>query len=98
MNGKMPSQTIRPARSSLNPRWTNVFRKLPACDVPLASECLTHPGHRIRRPAPVSARVSEERHEIARRRKADAQDERILRRVDQLVQPGRIEPVFQADA
>ena len=38
-----PSHTIRPDSSSLNPRWRNVRTKLPACEMPWATTCVTFP-------------------------------------------------------
>ena len=48
--------------------------------------------------ARVGRRVAEEVDDVARRGEADAQDERILGRVDELVEARRIETVREADA
>ena len=54
-------------------------------------------GDRVGHAAAVARGVTEERHDVARRGKSDAEHQRILRRVDELVQPRRIEPVPQTE-
>ena len=53
-------------------------------------------GDRIRRALRVGGGAAEERRDVARRRQADAEHQRILRGVGELVEPRRIEAALQA--
>ena len=97
MFGLLPSHTMRPVSSWLNPSRMNARRNVPDCELPSEIAQRTTPATGFGVPAVVRSLVAEERIDIARGREPDAEHERILRRVLQLVQQRGIEAVLQAD-
>src|SRR5262252_8849697 len=79
--GSTPSNTRRPARSSLNPRYTRSRSTRPLCEMPKPSAWRT-------RGCPCGASglslVAQKRNDVADRRKADTHHDRIARAVDEL--------------
>ena len=63
-----------------------------------ADRVIDRAGDGIRRAGGVRLRVTEERHDVARRGEADAEHQRVSRRVDKLVEAAGAETVLQADA
>ena len=97
MCGLLPSQTMRPFSSWLNPSWMNARRNVPDCELPSEIAPANSAGHRIRRAGVVLLLVAEKRIDVARGGEPDAQHQRILRGVLQFVEQRRIEAVLHAD-
>ena len=98
MFGLLPSHTMRPASSWLNPSLMNARRKVPDCELPSEIRPAHRSRDRIRRARVILLFVAEKRVEVARGGEPDAEHERILHGVLQLVEQRRIETALQADA
>ena len=68
--------------------------KLPDCESPIAMAWSIAPGDRVRRAGGVRRGVAEERDDVARRGQADAEHQRVLGRVGELVEPAGSKPSF----
>ena len=98
MFGLLPSHTMRPVSSWLNPSLMNARRNVPDCELPSEIAQRTMPATGFGVPASSALFVAEERVEIAGGREPDAEHERILHGVLQFVEQRRIETALQADA
>src|SRR5215475_14952736 len=87
--GRIPSNTWRPARSWLNPRYTRSRSTRPLCEMP--KPCLPDTRAPLRRQRIVRRVVAQERDDVADRGKADAHDDRIAGAVNELVDRAAIE-------
>ena len=98
IRGKAPSHTMRFCRSLVEPEMDERADEVAGLRVAHADGVIDRAGDGIRRAGAIRLRVPEERHDVARRGEADAEHQRISRRVDKIVEATGAEPVLQADA
>ncbi len=96
MFGLAPSHTMRSFSSRLNPSMMRSFTNVPGLRRAFDQAPLHAAGHGVLGTEIVIRFVAKERADVARGGKADARDDRVVDRVEELVQLGRIEAVAQA--